>query len=211
MEVAVGRPGDEQVTQQAAQDEGRVRLNIALYVVIVVCACAAVLVGAVLVREHWPWGDDAPATEAGEDVGRGLVEAVPAADEKVQRRTGEQLEAASRMVTSFVNISHEDPGSTIEAVKEQSTGQFLEQYTAGAESLRELTVKAESTMTAHVVWTGLVAGDEDSATVIVATNGTVKNKDTDFAEQARNYRIQLELVREGDRWLTSDLQFVALG
>ena len=51
--------------------------------------------------------------------------------------------------------------------------------------------------------------DPDSATVIVATDGTVQNKQTGPTPRAEIYRIQLQLVLEKGRWLTSDLQFVS--
>jgi Mce-associated membrane protein len=50
--------------------------------------------------------------------------------------------------------------------------------------------------------------DEDSATVLVAANSTVTNSDTGGEGQVRYYRLRMRLVREGDRWLTSDVEFV---
>jgi Mce-associated membrane protein len=44
--------------------------------------------------------------------------------------------------------------------------------------------------------------------VILATKGTVKNTQTGDDPKAENYRIQMQLVSEKGRWLTSDLQFV---
>jgi hypothetical protein len=193
-------------------DRSRVRLNIALYAATVVCGCVALL----LLYLHISTSDnEVNGTDvvpgAGQDVGRGLVEAVPLADKAEQERTAAQLEAASKMVTAFVNFDYQDPDRTIEAVKSMATGAFLSQYSKGAKDLEKLATEAQSNMVAEVVWTGLVAGDEDTATAIVATSGTVKNKTTNFQPEARNYRIQLELVREDGRWLTKDLQYVALG
>ncbi|GAA4096656.1 hypothetical protein ACFFOS_22780 [Nocardioides kongjuensis] len=200
------------MTPPVAQDRSRVRLNIALYAATVVCGCVALL----LLYIHVSTSDnEVNGTDvvpgAGQDVGRGLVEAVPLADDAEQERTAAQLEAASKMVTAFVNFDYQDPDRTIEAVKSMATGTFLSQYSKGAKDLEKLATEAQSNMVAEVVWTGLVAGDEDTATAIVATSGTVKNKTTNFQPEARNYRIQLELVREGGRWLTKDLQYVALG
>ncbi|GAA3519923.1 hypothetical protein [Nocardioides daeguensis] len=193
-------------------DRSRVRLNIALYAATVVCGCVALL----LLYLHVSTSDnEVNGTDvvpgAGQDVGRGLVEAVPLAEEAEQERTAAQLEAASKMVTAFVNFDYQDPGRTVEAVKSMATGTFLSQYSKGAKDLEKLAIEAQSNMVAEVVWAGLVAGDEDTATAIVATSGTVKNKTTNFQPEARNYRIQLELVREDGRWLTKDLQYVALG
>ena len=72
----------------------------------------------------------------------------------------------------------------------------------------KLTQRAQATQTGEVEWAGLVAGDDDSATVIVATSGTVANKLTEFEPVARTYRLQLEVDFVDGRWLTSDLQYV---
>ncbi|WP_436700929.1 hypothetical protein [Nocardioides sp. BYT-33-1] len=193
-------------------ERSRVRLNVALYAATVVCGCVALL----LLYVHVSTSDnEVNGTDvvpgAGQDVGRGTVEAVRLAGDAEQERTAAQLEAATKMVTAFVNFDYREPQSTIEAVKSMATGTFLSQYTEGAKDLERLATEAQSDMDAEVVWAGLVAGDEDTATAIVATSGTVKNKTTDFQPEARNYRIQLELVREDGRWLTKDLQYVALG
>jgi hypothetical protein len=208
VEVAVGRSGGEPVTETGS----RVRLNIALYAATVLCACAAILVGILMWNassDQVEGTDVAPG--AGEDVGRGTVQAVSLASDEEQERVAAQLEAASKMVNAFVNFRYDDADATIEAVKSMSTGTFLQQYSKGAADLEKIATEAKSEMVARVVWAGLVAGDGDSATVIVATSGTVKNKTTKFEEEARNYRIQVELVLENGRWLTRDLQYVALG
>ena len=209
MEVAVGRSGGEPVTDTGS----RVRLNIALYAATVLCACAAILLGTLMwnASNDRVGGGTEVAPGAGEDVGRGTVQAVSLASEEEQERVAAQLEAASKMVNAFVNFSYDDADATIEAVKSMSTGTFLQQYSKGAADLEKIAAEAKSEMAAGVVWAGLVAGDADSATVIVATSGTVKNKTTKFEEEARNYRIQVELVLEDGRWLTRDLQYVALG
>ena len=196
---------------QASEQASRVRLNVALYAATVVCGCVAVLLLYLHVTSEDRVDGTDVVTGAGEDVGRGIVEPVPLASDAEQERTAAQLEAASKMVTAFVNFDYRDPDRTIEAVTSMATGDFKKQYTKGAASLRKLAGEAESDMVAKVVWAGLVAGDDDTATVIVATSGVVKNKTTKFQEEARNYRLQLALVLEDGRWLTKDLQYVALG
>lgn len=212
MEVVAGGPGGEPVTGPTPDEErSRIRLNIGLYAATVVLGCVAVF----LLFLHFAASEDgdsaAVAPGAGEDVGRGVVQPVKQADDEQQERVAAQLAAASDMVTSFVNFDYKDPDATIAAVRERSTGTFLEQYEKGAADLKKLATEAQSTMVARVVWAGLVAGDKDSATVIVATSGEVTNKTTDFKQEARNYRIQVELVLEDGDWLTSDLQYVELG
>ncbi len=213
MEVVAGGSGGEPVTAPTPEDErSRVRLNVALYAATVVLGCVAVFLLFLHVSSN---DDEVDGTEvapgAGQDVGRGIVQPVKLADEAQQERVADQLAAASDMVTSFVNFDFKDADATIEAVKEKSTGTFLQQYEKGAADLEKLATEAQSTMVARVVWAGLVAGDKDSATVIVATSGHVTNKTTEFKEEARNYRIQVELVLEDGEWLTNDLQYVELG
>lgn len=123
----------------------------------------------------------------------------------------EILDAAGDMVTSFVNFDYRDPDATFEAVLAGSTGTFAEQYRAGTADLKRLGSEAKSTMTAEVEAAGLVSSDDDSATVILATRGQVTNEQTGFEPEARNYRIQVELVLTDGQWLTSDLQYVELG
>lgn len=209
MEVASGRTGGESVSEERS----RARLNAALYVATVVCACAAILVGILVVDAQGDDGDGGAkaAPEAGRDLGRGVVEAVPGSQHDEQERVADQIEAATKMVDAFVNFDYQHADETIAGVKSMSTGTFLAQYSKGAADLEKIATRAKSQMVARVVWSGLVAGDEDSATVIVATTGKVRNKTTKFKDEARNYRIQVQLVHKDGRWLTNDLQYVALG
>lgn len=212
MEVVAGRSGGESVTRESPEEErSRVRLNIGLYAATVLLGCVAIL----LLFVHVNGNDDLDGADVapglGEDLGRGVVQEVKEADDAQQERVAAQLEAATEMVTAFVNFDFKDSAATIDAVTERSTGTFLEQYQKGAVDLKKLATEAQSTMVAEVVWSGLVAGDKDSATVIVATSGHVTNKTTEFEEEARNYRIQVQLVLEDGKWLTNDLQYVELG
>lgn len=209
--MAAGRSGGEPVTD----DRSRIRLNLALVLTAVLCAA---VIGWLAVSVK-PWQDLGARTpvgggdlsgRAGSSVGAGTVTAVRTAEEAEQERTAAQLEAATKMVTAFNNLTHEDVDATIEAVRSMSTGQFLKQYNAGAKGLRKGLQQAESTLQSEVVWAGLVAGDEDSATVILAVEGVVSNKATDFENQARHYRIRVDLVLDEGRWLTNDLQYVSM-
>ena len=216
MEVAADRSGGEPVTPATTtEDDSRVRLNITLYGATVLLACVAVFLGIVLNRSDvdlpFTGGDADTAQGVGEDVGRGVVTAVKEADSEDQERTAAQIDAATAMVEAMVNLDHKDADATVEAVQGLATGDFLKQYNSAAADVKKLAVEAQSTMVARVVWTGLVAGDKDSATVIVATSGTVSNKSTGFKERANNYRIQVALVLDKGKWLTQDLQFVELG
>ena len=160
--------------------------------------------GSVLTIER----DSAQSSRAGEDVGDGVVEAMEAAPQAEQVRTADQIEAATKMANAFLNLDYETIEANIEAVRALATGPFLRQYTTASNDLVKLTRRAQAKQTGEVEWTGLVNGDEDSATVIVATSGTVANKLTEFEPVARTYRLQLEVDLVDGQWLTSDLQYV---
>lgn len=192
------------MTPPSPDSSSRVNLNIALYAATVVLACAAVFLGYLL----WEDRDDAATPDLGADVGRGVVTEVGAAPEDVQVRVAAQLESATAMAVAMTNLDHRDPDSAIKAVQALAAGDFLKQYNSATSDLKKLATQAQSTMTGKVIWSGLVSGDQDSATVIVATTGTVANKETDFKERENNYRIQIELVLDDGKWLTRDLQFV---
>ena len=75
-------------------------------------------------------------------------------------------------------------------------------------SLTDAAVSQESVSTGNVEEVGLGDVDADSASVFVAAGSTVKNKGTKGEVEDRNWRMKLTMVKEGDRWLVSKLEFV---
>lgn len=129
-------------------------------------------------------------------------------DREAQERYGAVQQAAAEEVLAMFNIDYRDPQATIEKVRAGATAEFAEEFDKASGGVVDLTAQAKSVMTAEVLWTGVVDVDPDSATVIVATTGTVVNTQTGEKPSARNFRLKLGLVREGDRWLTASLDFV---
>lgn len=116
--------------------------------------------------------------------------------------------AARREAMAFLTVDHRDMDPLIDAVLDGATGGFAKQYASQRETLTSEAVRTEATSTPEVVALGVGDQDEESATVLVAANSTVTNTGTGADGQVRYYRLRLRLVREDDRWLTSDLQFV---
>ena len=129
-------------------------------------------------------------------------------DEALTARQREVAAAARAEAVAFLTVDHEDMDPLIDAVLAGATGDFKEQYQSQRETLVREAVRTEATSTAEVVALGVGDQDEDSATVLVAANSTVTNTSTGSEAQVRYYRLRLGLVREDDRWLTSDVQFV---
>ena len=116
--------------------------------------------------------------------------------------------AARREALAFLTVDHRDMDPHNDAVLDGATGGFAKQYASQRETLTSEAVRTEATSTPEVVALGVGDQDEESATVLVAANSTVTNTGTGADGQVRYYRLRLRLVREDDRWLTSDLQFV---
>lgn len=177
----------------------RRRINVALYVVALLTACACALVGVVVVRALQEEPTPAVAVGAG-----GLTPATTAE----RREFAEVVDAATEVATAFVNIRYDDVDASIERVQALATGEFAEQYDRGTDELLELLGGARAVMTGEVVWAGVVTAATDSATVIVATTGTVANDQTRQQPVARTFRLQIQLARVDGAWKASDLQFV---
>lgn len=172
------------------------RVDVVLYYVALLLACACVVGGVLTVLEK----DDRDKATA--DPGT----SAPSAEE--QDRYGEVLRAAEATATAMVNIDYRDPQASIDAVAATATGTFLDQYTASSDSLIELVTSFESVLTGEPVASAVSTVDADSATVLVATEGQVSNAQTAGETQGRNFRFLVTLVRQDDVWLANDLEFV---
>lgn len=129
-----------------------------------------------------------------------------AAGDREQRRT-EVLQAARQHAVNFTTLDHQHLDRDLGRVLAGATGEFKEQFRAGAEDLSELVTANEAVSEGEVLEAGIVSDDEDSARVLVVADSTVTNL-AGPAPQKRHYRLQLDLVRDSGRWLVSDLQFV---
>ncbi|MGA8247486.1 MAG: hypothetical protein WB797_11315, partial [Nocardioides sp.] len=125
-----------------------------------------------------------------------------------EQRYGDVLAAANAEVTAFVNMRYDQASRSIDAVAAGATGDFRAHYVRSARHVVKVLRRHRSTMTGQVVWSGVVAVAPDRATVIAATTGTVSNTSTHGRQAPRHFRLRISLLHQGDRWLTSDIQFV---
>ena len=129
-------------------------------------------------------------------------------DDDLTSAQREVAEAARVEALAFLTVDHTDMDPLIDAVLAGATGDFAEQYESQRDTLTSEAIRTEATSTGEVVALGVGDLDDDSATVLVAANSTVTNTSTGSEGQVRYYRLRLDLVREGERWLTSNVQFV---
>jgi Mce-associated membrane protein len=161
-------------------------LHIGLYVLALLLGCAVVFGGVLAHQEH-------------QDRQRAAAE---------QERYGDVLAAARKEIEAFVNIDYTKAQESIDAVAGGATGDFAKQYDTSTKDVVKILTKAKSVMKGKVLWAGVVDADSDSASVIVATSGTVQNTSTGDKPVARQFRIKVDLVRKDDAWKTSNVEFV---
>lgn len=126
-----------------------------------------------------------------------------------QERYGAVLASARAEAEAYINIRYDDAQASIDQVAEGATGEFREQYTSSSERVIEALQRNETVMEGEVLYVGVVDVDEETATVLAATSGTVADQETDNQPVGRDLRLRLELVHEDGRWLTNDLQLVS--
>ncbi|CAL9461514.1 MULTISPECIES: hypothetical protein [Streptomyces] len=123
------------------------------------------------------------------------------------RRHRDVLAAARQMTVNFTSIDYRHYERDGENVLKGATGDFREQFAAQTEELTKLVAENKSVSKGHVLEAGVVRADERSARVLVVADSRVTNTAAPEG-QVRNYRLQLDLVHEDGRWLTSDIEFV---
>lgn len=118
------------------------------------------------------------------------------------------IDAASAEVVGLISISGSTSESDLNALLEGATAEFRDELQSQADRLLSELRKNDVDASGSVVSAAVSAFDGNSATVILAASGTVDNKQTATPEP-RNYRLQVTLVKRGERWLVSGLEFVA--
>ncbi len=140
----------------------------------------------------------------------GVAWLVGTAESVDEERTATQQEvatAARAEALAFLTVDHRTMDVVVERVLDGATGEFREQYASQSRRLTREATRTRATSAGEVVSLGVADLGEDAATVLVAANSTVTNTSTDEPE-VKYYRLELGLVREDGRWLTSTLRFV---
>jgi Mce-associated membrane protein len=116
--------------------------------------------------------------------------------------------AASDETLAFLAVDYKNVDAMIDKVLAGATGSFKEQYNGARTQLKSSATTAKAVSTGKVLSAGISELDSKLAVVFVAANSSVTNSSTKGKAQPRYYRLKLTMVRQGGKWLTSDLQFV---
>jgi Mce-associated membrane protein len=124
------------------------------------------------------------------------------------QRREDILQAARQQGVNITTLDYRSVDKDLSRVLAQSTGTFRKEFESGTKDLTDLVVKNKAVSTGEVLAAGIVTADSDSARVLVVADATVGNSASSDQQQVRHYRMQLDMVRSGNRWLTSTLTFV---
>lgn len=140
----------------------------------------------------------------------GGAAAVPGKTPTEQRaQTYTDINQAARAETlAFLAIDHTKMDQLAEEVLSGATGTFKKQYSSSLKSLKEAAISQESLSKGSVEEIGLGEVDADAASVFVAASSKVRNKGTKGKTEDRSWRIKLSMVKQADRWLVAQLEFV---
>jgi Mce-associated membrane protein len=127
-------------------------------------------------------------------------------DQEEQRRQ-DIVAAARQTALNFTSLDYRRYDRDSRNVLKNATGDFKRQFASQTQELTKLVAANKSVSQGRVIEAGIARADERSARVLIVADSKVTNTAAKKG-QARNYRLQLDLVRERGRWLTSDVEFV---
>jgi Mce-associated membrane protein len=163
------------------------RLNIGLAVLVL----ALLVAFAVLVARDADDGDSAvaPADRAG---------ANPDA----------AVRAGAEQVRAFLDVDHTDVDDQLDSMLATTTEDFRRQFADQLDTIRSETLRRQSSADVTILRAGLSEASAASAVVLVAADTEVTSSVGGVRTREVPWRIRVDLVRDGDRWLTDGLRFV---
>jgi Mce-associated membrane protein len=123
-----------------------------------------------------------------------------------QQQQREQVLAAGRQIAvDFASYDYRHIDADFSRVANEATGDFKKQFVTQSAGIRPYVVKAKSVSTAQVASEGLVDIAPASATVVIALDRTIKTSTAPNGQQAA-LGVEIDLVRQGDKWLASGVK-----
>ncbi|MFJ2667476.1 hypothetical protein ACIO14_24335 [Nocardia fluminea] len=130
------------------------------------------------------------------------------ANQRADDRQQAALDAARRIAVQLVTLNHDSAKQNLDAIAADSTGSFRDQWDKIANSFVSVLESGKVQSGGEVKEAGIVMISDDHATVLTAVTSTVKNTEAPDGQQ-RVYRMKMTLDNTGERWLVSNVEFVA--
>lgn len=129
--------------------------------------------------------------------------------DNVQRDADRQaaLDRARHVAVTLTTVTPDTVEHQVNTLLANATGEFRMQFDAASPMFGKVVSDGKVVSKGTVAQAGVVSLSADEATVLVALNSTVRNAQSK-ADEPRDYRLQVELEKEGDQWLVSNMHFV---
>jgi Mce-associated membrane protein len=116
--------------------------------------------------------------------------------------------AAREAVLALLTLDPENVQGSLDRVLASSTGGWREQFAQQADQFTQIVRNGQVRATATITASAIQSADDNRATLLVLANSQIRNVESPQGYPGV-YRVLLGLELQGDRWLVSDVQFVA--
>jgi Mce-associated membrane protein len=124
-----------------------------------------------------------------------------------QARRDVALQTAREFAHDLSALDHRTADRDVQRLLDGSTKQFAEQFGISGPAFTDVMKQTRLVSTGEVTSAGVERMDADSARVLVAVRAVVR--DAELPEGTpRNYRLSIDLMQTGDRWLVSRVEFI---
>ena len=131
------------------------------------------------------------------------------ADERTAAAQDAAARAAATQVQAFLDIDHDDVDAQLDRMLEGATEDFRRQFARQVRTISAEAERRQSSADVTLRQVGLSRWTDDAATALVAADTEVTSTAGGTSERRTvPWRIEVDLVRDGDRWLTDGLRFV---
>ena len=131
------------------------------------------------------------------------------ADERTAAAQDAAARAAATQVQAFLDIDHDDVDAQLDRMLEGATEDFRRQFARQVRTISAEAERRQSSADVTLRQVGLSSWTADAATALVAADTEVTSTAGGTSERRTvPWRIEVDLVRDGERWLTDGLRFV---
>jgi Mce-associated membrane protein len=122
--------------------------------------------------------------------------------DRQERQRAEAVSAASQFAVRMDTFDGKDMDAYSKKVQELLTTKYKSEFDKQFQPFKQVYSQAQAVGTGKVVMSGVASYDDDSATVLVVHDGSVKSKLGQ--SQVRHQRWSVDLVKVDGRWLVDD-------
>lgn len=124
-----------------------------------------------------------------------------------QQRTAEFEAAARQGVVTLMSLDYNKVDDNVKAIVDNSTGDFKKDFESAAEDFKKTARSSKAVTEASVSSAAVETSTDNDAVVLVAATTKVTNA-AGARQEPRNWRLSVNLVREGDQIKVAKVEFV---